>query len=91
MNWHWRYSFVLTHLRWGSTFLDAARLAGISRQAVWKQIKSCPEFADAVAMEREVGKDERTFRLWLRHPFRGMRPPTGKGHGGNPRFTYGRR
>ena len=36
-------------------------------------------------------KDERTFRLWLRHPFRGLRPPSGKGHGGKPRFAYGRR
>jgi hypothetical protein len=54
-------------------------------------MKSCPEFADAVAAAREVGKEERTFRIFLRHPFRGLRPPTGKGHGGKPRFSYGRR
>ena len=52
-------------------------------------MKSCPEFADAVAVERAVGKDEREFRIWLRHPFRGKRPPTGKGHGGKPIFTWG--
>ena len=40
---------------------------------------------------RLEGQAERTFRLWLRHPFRGKRPPTGKGHGGSPRFSYGAR
>ena len=53
-------------------------------------MKSCPEFADAVAVEREKGKDKRVFRAWLYHPFRGRRPPTGKGHGGKPAFRYGR-
>ena len=47
------------------------------------------EFAQAVAEARLQGQAERTYRLWLRHPFRGKRPPTGKGHGGNPRFSYG--
>lgn len=51
-------------------------------------MKAYPEFADAVAMEREVGKDVRSYLIWLRHPFRGKRPPTGKGHGGKPRFSY---
>ncbi|MFN4805703.1 MAG: hypothetical protein ACK5LH_06965 [Akkermansiaceae bacterium] len=83
-----RYSSVLRYLRGGSTFHDAARLAGISRQAIWKRMKAYPEFADAVAMEREVGKDVRTYHIWLRHPFRGKRPPTGKGHGKKPRFNY---
>ncbi len=50
-----------------------------------------PEFRDAVATAREIGKDEREFKLWLRHPFRGLRPPNGEGEGGKPRFTYGRR
>ena len=37
-------------------------------------MNASPEFAQAVALAREVGKEERTFRLWLRHPFRGIRP-----------------
>jgi hypothetical protein len=52
-------------------------------------MKSSPEFAEAVVAAREVGKNEREFRIWLRHPFRGKRPPTGKGHGGKPIFTWG--
>ena len=82
---------ILCKLREGCTLRESAAAVGITRQAVTKRVSASREFADAVAMARETGKDERTFRLWLRHPFRGMRPPTGKGHGGKPRFNYGRR
>ena len=91
MNLDWRGRLILRKLEEGCTIRESAAAVGISRQAVLKRQNVSPEFAQAVAAAREVGKEERTYRLWLRHPFRGMRPPTGKGHGGKPRFTYGRR
>ncbi len=91
MDHDWRGRLILRKLEEGSTIRESAAAAGITRQAVLKRKNASPDFARAVAAAREVGKDERTFRLWLRHPFRGKRPPTGKGHGGTPRFTYGRR
>ena len=82
---------ILRKLEEGCTIRESAAAVGISWQAVLKRKNVSPDFAQAVAAARETGKDERTFRLWLRHPFRGKRPPTGKGHGGAPRFAYGRR
>jgi hypothetical protein len=91
MEFDFRGRVILTKLAEGCTLREAAAVAGISRQAALKRKNASPEFAEAVAAAREVGKEERTFRLWLRHPFRGKRPPTGKGSGGKPRFSYGRR
>lgn len=82
---------ILTKLSEGCTLREAAANLGISRVAVWYWRKAFPEFDRAYWMVRETGKDERTFRLWLRHLLRGMRPSTGKGHGGIPRFSNGRR
>lgn len=89
MEFDWRGMVILGKLREGCTIREAAAAASITRQAVLKRVNASPEFAQAVTAAREAGKDERTFRLWLRHPFRGKRPPTGKGHGGKPIFTYG--
>jgi hypothetical protein len=91
MKTDWRRHDVLTKLAEGYTFKIAAQVASISRMTLWRWMNSSPEFADAVAASLEAGKKERTYRAWLYHPFRGRRPPTGKGHGGKPRFTYGRR
>jgi hypothetical protein len=87
----WRGRVILRKLIEGCTSREAAAAVGISKQALLKRMNVSPDFKEAVTAAREAGKDERTFRLWLRHPFRGLRPPTGKGHGGKPRFTYGRR
>ncbi|MES2919989.1 MAG: hypothetical protein V4819_00475 [Verrucomicrobiota bacterium] len=91
MELDWKGSVILTKLSEGCTYSEAAAAASISRRGLLKRQHSSPEFAVAVLAAREAGKAERTFRLWLRHPFRGKRPPTGKGHGGKPRFRYGRR
>lgn len=91
MEFDWKGMVILCKLREGCTLKEAASAVSITRQAVLKRVNASLEFADAVTLAREAGKAERTFRLWLRHPFRGMRPPTGKGHGGVPRFSYGRR
>ena len=91
MEFDWRGRVILTKLAEGCTVTEAAMAAGMTRQGVeWRRGVS-PEFKEAVTAARETGKAERQYRRWLNHPFRGMRPPTGKGHGGKPRFTYGRR
>jgi hypothetical protein len=89
MDLDWRSQSILRRLEEGYTLQQAAIAGKISRQAIWKRMKSSPEFAKAVVAAREKGKEERMFRLWLHHPFRGKRPPTGKGHGGKPIFTWG--
>ena len=91
MEFDWRGRVILTKFTEGHTYREAARSAGISKQAVLKRMNASEGFREAVTAAREAGSAERTFRLWVRHPFRGLRPPTGKGHGGKPRFTYGRR
>jgi len=91
MVFDWLGRVILMKFAEGCTYREAATAAGISKQAVLKRMNVSGEFREAVTAAREAGKDERTFRLWLRHPFRGCRPPTGKGHGGKPCFTIGRR
>jgi hypothetical protein len=91
MELDWRGRMILRKLEEGCTIRESAAAVGISRQAVLKRQNVSPDFAQAVAAAHETGKVERTFRLWLRHPRRGKRPPTGKGHGGKPRFSFGRR
>ena len=90
-NFDWRGNVILQKLAEGCIVREAGEAAGISKRAVHLRMKASPSFREAVTQAREQGKDERTFRLWLNHPFRGCRPPTGKGHGGKPRFAYGRR
>jgi hypothetical protein len=87
----WRAKVVIGKLAEGCTLREAALAAGISRQAVLVRFKASPEFRAACEAAREQGREEWTYRRWLAHPFRGKRPPTGKGHGGTPRFTYGTR
>ena len=87
----WKGRMILAKLREGCTIREAAKAAGITRQAVLKRKNASPEFAQAVTAAREIGKEEREFRIWLRCPRRGKRPPTGKGTRAAPRFSYGRR
>jgi len=82
---------ILGLLRDGLTYVQVAAALGITRQAIEKRIKKRPEFAAEVLTAREAGKAIREFGIWFRHPFRGKRPPTGKGHGGVPRFGVKRR
>lgn len=80
------YSEVLSKLAEGCTFQQAAQAAGITRQAVWKMTKSSPHIRDAITEARRAGAGPRAYGIWRRHPFRGKRPPTGRGQGGKPRF-----
>ena len=91
METNWRDRLILSQLAEGATIKEATGAAGLTKQGLWWRCKHLPDLAEAVTLARETGKAERTYRLWLRHPFRGKRPPAGKGKGGKPRFTYGRR
>ncbi len=91
MQFDWQGRVILQKLREGYLIREAAAAVGFVREAVYRRMAMHPEFRAAVEQAREEGKKERTYRRWLLHPFRGKRPPTGKGHGGKPRFTYGRR
>lgn len=91
MELDWRHRLTLQMLASGNTLGEAATASGVHRQSLLRWRWESPEFAQAVTAAREAGREERTFRLWLRHPFRGLRPPTGKGHGGAARFVWGRR
>lgn len=87
----WNRRTILRFLAESCTLGEAARLVDVHRQTLLRWRWDDSEFSEQVAEALAKGKDERTYRMWLRHPFREMRPPTGKGHGGNPRFNYGRR
>ncbi len=91
MTFDWRHRVILSKLTEGCLLREAAAAAGISRQAVLKRVNASAAFRQAVAAAREVGHAERVYRAWLGHYRRGMRPPAGKGHGGKPRFSFGRR
>ena len=91
MGFDWRGCVILMKFAEGYTYREAATSAGISKQAVLKRMNTSEEFREAVTAAREAGREERAYRAWLYHPRRGLRPPTGKGHGGTPRFAYGRR
>jgi transposase len=88
---NWQHRLIVRKLAEGCLVREASEAAGVHRQTFWRWHRSLPEFAAAVLAAREAGKSERTFRLWLGHYRRGMRPPTGKGHGGKPRFAFGKR
>lgn len=87
----WRRKVIVAKLREGLTYGEAATVVGIHRQTFWRWLNDSEEFAQEVAKARSQGQAERVFRLWLRHPFRGKRPPAGKGQGGRARFSYGNR
>jgi hypothetical protein len=87
----WRGRVIIQKFAEGCLLREAAEAGGLTRQAVWWRIKTCPAFAEAVGAAKNAGANEAAYRAWLRHPFRGKRPPTGKGHGGVPRFRWGRR
>lgn len=89
MNKSWKYLVVLEGLMRGCTFQQAARRSSLSRQAIWKRMKRDAAFSQEVTVAREEGRKLREYLIWVLHPFRGRRPPTGKGHGGLPRFRYG--
>lgn len=79
------------YLSEGLTVSQALKLIGINHETMRKRRMRLAGFEAEVQRGLSEGEEERKYRAWLHHPFRGKRPPTGKGHGGKPRYTYGRR
>lgn len=69
---NWNRKSILRFLAEGCTLGEAARLLGVHRQTLLRWRWESPEFAESVAVALATGKDERTYRMWLRHPFRGI-------------------
>ena len=87
----WRRRVVLRKLaEEGATLIEAAAAAGVCRQRILKWRNRDAGFDALVKHARDLGAEKCTHLLWLRHPFRGKRPPRGRGHGGKPKFSYGR-
>lgn len=84
-------AMALRRLGLGWTIGQACQATRISRDTFERWRRSSSEFKEAFAAVWTASEEVRRYRLWLRHPFRGKRPPTGKGNGGKPRFSYGRR
>ena len=70
----------------GHTLGEAAERAGIHRQTLLRWRWESAAVAEQIEKALDAGQEERSYRLWLRHPFRGLRPPTGRGHGGMPAY-----
>lgn len=85
----WRRRVVLRRLAEGAVFREAAASAGVTRRTLQNWRKVDPEFSQLVDVARGLGEERRNHLLWLRHPFRGCRPPRGRRHGGQPRFLRG--
>lgn len=64
----------------------AAGDAGISRMTLHRWRQRDKEFAREVDNAYEAANRLREYYCWIRHPRRGLRPPTGKGRGETPRF-----
>ena len=71
----------------GSTKKDAARAAGIDRKTLYRGLDADLDFLMEFDAAWTRGEQKRTYRLWLNHPFRGLRPPTGRGTRSRPRFS----
>lgn len=89
----WPERALLRKLLNGGTFSEAAKEGKISRATLWRRCRDCPSFAALVAQARLLGEKRRRYLGWLRHPFRGRRPPvTGGGtmRVGSPKWSHGR-
>ena len=70
----------------GHTRGEAAAGVGIHRQTLLRWRWESVAVSEQIKRALELGQEKRRYRLWLRHPFRGVRPPTGRGHGGEPAY-----
>jgi transposase-like protein len=71
----------------GATKSGAARAAGIDRKTLYRWLDADLDFLMEFDAAWTRGEQKRTYCSWLNHPFRGLRPPTGKGSRSRPRFS----
>jgi hypothetical protein len=71
----------------GATKSGAARAAGIDRKTLYRWLDADLDFLMEFDIAWAAGAKQRDYLTWLNHPFRGLRPPTGKGTRARPRFS----
>jgi hypothetical protein len=79
---------VLKLIEAGANKVNAAKTVGINRRTLWDWIKRDPDFDMLFDIAWFTGRKQREYNAWLNHPYRGLRPPTGKGTRARPRFSY---
>lgn len=77
---------ILNAISQGYTKSKAAERAGIHRSTLFRWLDRKKDFADAFAKAWKAGSERRSFLLWLKHPFRGKRPPGTKRTRAFPRY-----
>ena len=77
---------ILKAVRCGCNHSAAATAGDIHRATLYRWLSSDDRFAERFTTAWDAGTERRAFRQWATHPFRGFRPPTGKGTRGFPRF-----
>mgnify|MGYP005842862659 CR=1 FL=1 len=78
---------ILERVSIGQTKVKAARGAGIHRKTLRRWLDADPDFARQFEAAWQQGAKLRDYYGWLNHPFRGLRPPTGKGTRARPRYS----
>ena len=89
----WPKRSILMALLRGGTFSAAAKEGRISRATLWRWCRDSVNFAILVNEARRIGAERRRYFVWLRHPFRGRRPPCADTGTAivrpKPKWTYG--
>jgi len=80
-------SQVLSLIEEGATKSKAAKTIGYNRLTLYRWLEADGCFSLDFDEAWETGKQKREYLLWLNHPFRGLRPPTGKGTRSRPRYS----
>ena len=78
---------AIAHATAGATKTGAARSAGCSRRTLYRWLDADLDFLMEFDAAWTQGEKRRSYLCWLNHPFRGLRPPTGKGTRSRPRFS----
>jgi hypothetical protein len=77
---------ILIAARFGRNLKQAAKAGGIHRATLYRWLEDNEDFSQRFAQAWEAGNERRDYRRWLAHPFRGFRPPAGKGTHHFPRY-----
>lgn len=78
---------LIDEVRAGATKSGACRTVDINRRTLYRWLDQDLDFLMEFDAAWTQGKEKRTYLCWLNHPFRGLRPPTGKGTRSRPRFA----
>ena len=80
-------SQILTLIQTGATKSKAAKEVGYNRLTLYRWLENDERFALAFDQAWKLGTVKRDYLLWFNHPFRGLRPPTGKDTRSRPKFN----